>query len=59
MYQFVDRVTAPVEKGAEVGYIRYSLEGRELGRMPIVAAEPVEKALYMDYLKRILVKYLV
>lgn len=58
-YQYVDAVVAPVEKGAEVGYISYSLDGRELGRMPIVAAEPVEKAFFIDYLKRILIKYLV
>lgn len=58
-YQYVDRVVAPVERGAEVGYISYSLDGRELGRMPIVASEPVEKAFFIDYLKRILMKYLV
>lgn len=58
-YQFVDAVVAPVEKGAEVGAIIYSLEGREIGRMPIIASEPVEKAFFVDYLKRVLKKYLV
>ncbi|MDE7200695.1 MAG: D-alanyl-D-alanine carboxypeptidase [Lachnospiraceae bacterium] len=58
-YQYVDAVVAPVEKGAEVGYISYSLEGRELGRMPIIASEPVEKAVFIDYLRRVLSKYLV
>ncbi len=58
-YQYADVVAAPVEKGAEVGYISYSLDGRELGRMPIVAAEPVERAFFIDYLKRIMIKYLV
>lgn len=58
-YEFVDAVVAPVEKGAEVGAIIYSLEGREIGRMPIIASEPVEKAFYVDYLKRVLYKYLV
>lgn len=58
-YQYADVVTAPVEKGMEVGYISYSLDGRELGRMPIVASEPVEKAVFIDYLKRVLIKYLV
>lgn len=58
-YQFVDAVVAPVEKGAEVGAIIYSLEGREIGRMPIIASEPVEKAFFVDYLKRVLIKYLV
>lgn len=58
-YQYVDVVVAPVERGAEVGYISYSLDGRELGKMPIIASEPVEKAFFVDYLKRILIKYLV
>ena len=52
-------MAAPVERGAEVGYISYSLEGRELGRMPIIASEPVEKAFFVDYLRRMLIKYLV
>ena len=58
-YQYADSVVAPVERGAEVGYISYSLEGRELGRMPIVASEPVEKAFFIDYLKRMLIRYLI
>lgn len=58
-YLYADNVTAPVEKGAEVGYISYSLGGVELGRTPIVASEAVEKAYFMDYLKKILIKYLI
>jgi len=58
-YLYGDNVTAPVEKGAEVGYISYSLGGVELGRTPIVASEAVEKAYFIDYLKKILIKYLI
>ncbi len=58
-YLYVDNVTAPVEKGAEVGYSSYSLGGAELGRTPIVASEAVEKAYFIDYLKKILIKYLI
>ena len=58
-YLYVDNVTAPVEKGAEVGYISYSLGGAELGRTPIVASEAVENAYFIDYLKKILIKYLI
>ena len=58
-YLYADNVTAPVEKGAEVGYISYSLGGVELGRTPIVAYEAVEKAYFIDYLKKILIKYLI
>ena len=58
-YQYADSVVAPVERGAEVGYISYSLEGRELGRMPIVASVPVEKAFFIDYLKRMLIRNMI
>ena len=39
-------LSAPIEKGEKVGVIQYGLEGKEIGSMPIVAAETVEK---MDY----------
>ncbi len=58
-YHYLELVPAPVEKGAEVGYISYNLGGKELGRMPIIAAESVQKAYYIDYLKKILLKYLI
>lgn len=43
---------APVKKGAEAGRARYLLNGVEIGSMPILYAEDVEKAGYRDYLKR-------
>lgn len=58
-YMYVDTVTAPVEKGSEIGYISYNLKGKEIGRMPVIAAETVEKAVFTDYLKKILIKYLI
>ena len=39
-----ENLTAPVEKGAVVGYVVYSVDGNELGRSDIVAAEAVEEA---------------
>lgn len=58
-YMYVDTVTAPVETGAEVGYISYNLRGKEIGRMPIIASETVVKAVFTDYLKKVFIKYLV
>ena len=58
-YLYADNVTAPVEQGTEVGYISFSLGGVELGRTPIIASETVEKAYFIDYLKKILLKYLI
>ena len=47
-----NQLEAPVEKGAQIGCIRYLLNGKELGQLPILAAETVEKAGYRDYLLR-------
>lgn len=58
-YQYMENIIAPVEKGAEVGYISYSLAGKEIGKIPIIAAETVEKAYFIDYLKKVLMKYMI
>lgn len=55
---YQEAVQAPVEKGAEVGSICYSIAGKEIGKVPIIATETVEKAKYIDYLKKIFQKYL-
>lgn len=43
-------VSAPVKKGAEVGTLTYSYDGKELGSVPLLAMQEVEKAGYTDYL---------
>lgn len=58
-YQYMEGVTAPIEKGAEVGYINYSLAGKEIGKIPIIASESVEKAYFIDYFKKVLMKFMV
>lgn len=57
-YQYYDMIAAPIAEGAEVGYILFTLGGKELGRVPIIAAEAVEKAYFIDFLKKIVMKYL-
>jgi len=49
---------APVNAGEVAGYAIYSLEGKELGRVPIIYGETVEKAGYGDYFLRILKEFL-
>ncbi len=58
-YQYSDAVTAPVKKGAEVGHISYILGDKEIGKVAIITSESVEKAYYIDYLKKIFMKYLI
>ncbi len=42
---------APVEKGQTAGEAVYSLNGTKIGSVPIVFAQSVEKAGFMDYMK--------
>ncbi|MCD7762277.1 MAG: D-alanyl-D-alanine carboxypeptidase [Lachnospiraceae bacterium] len=48
--EWQDDIQAPLEKGDEVGAYIYMLDGKEIGRMPIVMVESAEKAGYSDYL---------
>ncbi|MBQ7862842.1 MAG: D-alanyl-D-alanine carboxypeptidase [Lachnospiraceae bacterium] len=49
-----ESVTAPVEKGEELGAIIYSINGKEIGRIALVAESEIKEATYLDYLKKIL-----
>lgn len=49
-----DSVTAPVEQGEELGAIIYSINGKEIGRIALVAEKEIKEATYLDYLKKIL-----
>ncbi len=53
LLELPETVQAPVEKGAEAGRARYLLNGTELGSVPILFTEDIEKAGYPDYLKKI------
>ena len=53
-----EKLTAPVEEGSVVGRIGYYLDGRQIGEMPIVAAEGVERAGFLDYMAKMLGRYL-
>lgn len=48
-----ETIQAPVEEGMEAGKVRYLLDGTELGNVPILFAESVEKAGYGDYFKKV------
>ena len=46
-------IQAPVKKGEPVGELVYSMDGRELGRIGIVAGSSVGRATYRHYLKKL------
>lgn len=47
-------IKAPVQKGDKVGKLTYSFQDKEIGSVDIVAADGVEKAGFLDYLKKAL-----
>jgi D-alanyl-D-alanine carboxypeptidase (penicillin-binding protein 5/6) len=51
-------IEAPVKKGDAVGKIIYSVNGEIIGEAPIFCAEDVEKITFIDYVFRILKKFL-
>lgn len=48
-----ESVEAPVVEGSQAGRVRYYLNGVEVGSVPILYGSSVEKADYIDYLKKI------
>lgn len=49
-----ETVKAPIQKGAEAGKARYFLGGTEIGSVPIIYGQDIEKATYRDYLEKTL-----
>ncbi|MCR1840622.1 D-alanyl-D-alanine carboxypeptidase family protein [Murimonas intestini] len=47
-----EEINAPVEKGAAAGKAVYMLDGKEIGTVDIIFEEAVDKAGYLDYLKK-------
>ncbi len=47
-----EELEAPVEKAQRIGCVRYLMGGREIGQVPILVAEAVEKAGYTDYVRK-------
>lgn len=47
-----NEVKAPVKKGQKAGELVYYQENREIGRIPVIYAENVKKAGYLDRLKQ-------
>ncbi len=48
-----ESMEAPVTKGQKAGVLQYSLGGKKLGEVDVLAAEDVRQAGYMDYLRKL------
>ncbi len=53
-----EKVQAPIVEGSEAGRAKYILNGAEIGSVPILFTESVEKAGYIDYLRKIIEVFL-
>ena len=53
-----DQVEAPVEKGGYAGELIYRYHDAEIGKMPVIYAESVEKADFWDCLRAVLQSFL-
>jgi D-alanyl-D-alanine carboxypeptidase (penicillin-binding protein 5/6) len=54
-----ESVPAPVQEGGIAGYMRYFLNGAEIGAVPIIFTEDIEKAVYTDYLHMVFTRFLI
>ncbi len=52
-----DKLVAPIEKGAQVGQISYTLDGEVLGSDRIYAAETVKRLTFADIFKELFAAY--
>lgn len=52
--ELVPSLPAPLEEGQPVGSLIYTLGGKKIGEVPILTAQAVREAKFMDYLKRLL-----
>lgn len=56
---FSENIQAPIEIETKVGKITYLYEGKEIGYVDILAKDMVEKANFVDYIKKIGVQFLI
>lgn len=52
--ELAEALDAPVQKEQTIGKLVYELNGAEIGSVDIIAVDAIEKAGYLDYLKKIL-----
>lgn len=53
-----NELTAPIEKGEQIGTVTYRLNGKELGSIGIYAGESVREAKFFDYLLNIVLQWM-
>lgn len=52
-----EQIEAPIAIGDEIGYVHYYMDDKEIGKVPVVSAEAVDKAKYKHYLEKLANRY--
>ena len=58
-YEFSEGLAAPVQLGTQAGRILYKLGGKEIGSVAIKTTQEVQNAYFIDYLKRVVLRFLI
>ena len=58
-YEFSEGLAAPVQLGTQAGRILYKLGKKEIGSVAIKTTQEVQKAYFIDYLKRVVLRFLI
>ena len=57
MKELAEQMESPLARGERAGMIAYYMDGEKLGELPVVTAEAVEKAGYIDQLQKLFGKW--
>lgn len=52
--EWVDNLKAPIEQGEQIGKYIYELQGEQIGEVPLLATETIEKATFLDYFAKVM-----
>ncbi len=55
---FKKEIKAPVKRGEEIGNIVYTLDGKEIDKIPILASEDIRESGFIDYFYKLLKRLL-
>lgn len=53
----INEINAPIESGDKVGIVKYSLAGKEIGTVDIVATENVDELHYLNALQKLMERF--
>jgi hypothetical protein len=54
-----DQISAPIVKGQPLGYAKVIYEGKQLGKVSLIAAEDIEQQSYITSIKNSIFNWLI